>query len=375
MATYPNQRYRLTLTTLSPLHIGTGRTLLRDYDYVTHRGNTWIINEQALAELAFERGELDEMVKGRPAAELLKPSDYQNDSTLFRYILAGEPRSQARGSVIQTQMKNVFDQPYIAGSSLKGALRTGLMVSLFDKCIKQPWRASDLGRKPKDAAQSYENKTFVAPYEKGRGQDPNYDLMRAVRVSDSDADIQQRLSLLNVSVVKWRGEVGAPIELEAIPKGVSFVSELSLDGYLLGNARTAQGIDWGELLTKRLSMLPKVMNAWVAERLENEIQRPREGLWRSQFAELKHLLYGIGEDEFLFQLGWGGGWDSKTIGVKLRQDPHEFASMVNQFRLLRKGTFKEGERFPRSRRVQVGLNDDKPRAELGWLRVKMEQLT
>jgi len=372
MTTYPNWRYRLTLTTLSPLHIGVGKELMRDYDYVVHKGKTWVIHEQALAELALDRGDLDSMVAGRPAGELLRPQDYQIGSPLFRYVLDGEPRSQDRGSKVQVQMKDVFERPYIPGSSLKGALRTVLMVSLFKKKVGQ-WRSDDLGRDARSAAQPYEKKIFVAPYEE-RGQDPNHDILRALRVTDSSADDQRRLSLINVSVVKWGGDVGAPIELEAIPKEVSFSAELSLDGYLLAEGEPRR-IAWDETVMKRMRQLPRAANGWVARRFEYEGQRKREGLWKAQFAELERRLDSVGEDEFLLQLGWGGGWESKTVGVELRQDAQQFADMVNRFRLLRRGTFRAGDRFPRSRRVQVGREDGRPRAELGWLHIKVEALS
>ena len=373
MTTYRNTRYRLTVNTLTPLHIGTGRTLLRDYDYVTHKGKTWVIDEEALAETAFDRGELDRMAQGIPASDLLKPTDYEIDSPLFRYVLDGEPRSKTRGSVIQALVKNAWDEPYIPGSSLKGALRTALLFSLSDKRL-DPWRIEDLNPKAKFAAQPLERKALVAPYE-GRGKDPNYDFIRTLRVSDSTPDDQRRLSLINVSVVKWRGDTGAPIELEAIPRGVTLTMELTFDTYLLESPDVKRQIRWDEILPKRLKRLPDVANIWSQKRLEDEAERPRSGPWKQQFEDIMNQWEGRDADEFLIQVGWGGGWDSKTLGAKLKADPQKFAKIVNNYKLLKKGVFQPGDRFPKSRRVQIGRQDDKPRAELGWLKIKMEQIS
>jgi len=33
--------FTFRVTTLTPLHIGSGETLLNDYDYAIHQGRTW----------------------------------------------------------------------------------------------------------------------------------------------------------------------------------------------------------------------------------------------------------------------------------------------------------------------------------------------
>ncbi len=45
--------YDVTLTLLAPLHIGSGRELLRDYDYVTQNGKTWLIDAAGMLDLIF----------------------------------------------------------------------------------------------------------------------------------------------------------------------------------------------------------------------------------------------------------------------------------------------------------------------------------
>src|ERR1700690_1187494 len=49
--TMPDYRtYDLTVTTLTPVHIGTGRVLLHGYDYAIHAKKTWVINQSALLD-------------------------------------------------------------------------------------------------------------------------------------------------------------------------------------------------------------------------------------------------------------------------------------------------------------------------------------
>ncbi|MBC7257508.1 MAG: type III-A CRISPR-associated RAMP protein Csm5, partial [Chloroflexi bacterium] len=68
--------YDVTVETLSPLHIGSGETLLKEYDYAVHGGRTWRLNLDVLFE---ERG-TDPQTIARlsqvPPAQLLRPQDY-----------------------------------------------------------------------------------------------------------------------------------------------------------------------------------------------------------------------------------------------------------------------------------------------------------
>jgi len=171
-----SQHYTLNLMTLSPLHVGTGQELLRDYDYAVRNGRTWRIDEDALLDAALGEGEFDEALLRRPAAELLQPADFRPDSGLFRYVVKGAPRSGQKGARLREQIKNVFDQPYLPGSSLKGAFRS----AIFDWALAQNPQALDT-RRLKDS-----RKWAAQPIEQALlGRNPNYDLLRALHVSDS----------------------------------------------------------------------------------------------------------------------------------------------------------------------------------------------
>ncbi|NJO84532.1 MAG: type III-A CRISPR-associated RAMP protein Csm5, partial [Blastochloris sp.] len=205
--------FRLKVTTLTPMHIGTGNTLLRDFDYVTHDGKTWVINEDALADLLVDyEDDLAKMVAGRPANELLRPEDFHADSPLFRYVLPGEPRSQNPSSVLQEQIKDPWDRPYIPGSSLKGALRTALFYAGYGGRNLQFRVAPSNDRiNVKYVAQPLERDVFANNVSPGKA--PNHDLLRALQIGDSTSDEQRRLQIVNVTVSKNGQPSGSPIEL------------------------------------------------------------------------------------------------------------------------------------------------------------------
>jgi CRISPR-associated protein Csm5 len=78
-------------------------------------------------------------------------------------------------------------------------------------------------------------------------------------------------------------------------------------------------------------------------------------------------------DEFLLQLGWGGGWDSKTFAHVLTKDRSAFYRVVKKYQPMdRQDSYKQGARYPKSRRVVV--QDEQAVFPLGWVKVKMERV-
>lgn len=370
--------FRLTVTTLTPLHIGTGNTLLRDFDYVTHDGKTWVISEDALADLLLDyEDELAKMAAGRPASELLKSEDFHADSPLFRYVLPGEPRSQNPGSVLQEQIKDPWDRPYIPGSSLKGALRTALFYAGYGGRNLQFRVAPSNDRiNVKYVAQPLERDVFANNVSSGKA--PNHDLLRALQISDSAPDEQKRLQIVNVTVSKNSQPSGSPIELEAIPSDVSFEMSLALDGYLLSN-QIRRELGYVDDQLGWAQGLPQIVNSWTQDRLNIESQTNRSSNWKNTFEQIKPVVDRFVADqtssEFIVQLGWGGGWDSKTLGKRLTDNKTEFSKLVNdsRYKMLRKGNFVVGDVYPKTRRAIV-TRKMQPISLLGWVWVRMETM-
>jgi len=370
--------YKLTITTLSPLHIGTGNTLRQGYDYVTHRGQTWVFDAEVLADALYEHDpdEFEKMVQGVPASDLIRPDEYDPASPLFRYVLRGEPRSKGKGAELQEQLKDPWDRPYIPGSSLKGALRTALAYVGWQQ-RKLEFSLSDLNERggAKFAALPMEQKVLNAD-RPPRGKEPNHDLLRALQVSDSAPGEKENLQLLNVQVAIGT-RAGSPIELEAIRRGVTFEATLTLDGYLRQNDVTTQ-LGWQKDQLLWLKNLPVVVKGFTGRRLADEIERWREAKALRSFYVTLAKMYEEDLDprsEFLLQLGWGGGWDSKTFGDILTRDGHVFEQVVQQYgkTMVRQGKYKAGDTYPKSRRVVVNAGDQ-PMFPLGWIKVRMERV-
>ncbi len=366
------QIYRLQVTTLTPLHIGTGCELLNEYDYAIHAGYTWRINERSLLEAQdVEDPSLASLLARKPPVQLLEPADFKPDSPFFRYVIRGTPRSTGEGAQLREQLKDVGDHPYLPGSSLKGALRTSLAWYGWQARQLQPDRRMLDERRAKFAARSYEQELF--------GRDPNHDLLRALQVSDSNPLGTEALMLINAKVLTDRGQ-GSPIEVEAIRPETRFTLTMKLDSQLF--SKWASNAEGGKFrLGGSRTWLDKLVNITRAHTLER-VRNLRQ--WFDQrhinniadfYANLERMK--LSEGQFVIQLGWGGGWDSKTFGVD-RLTPKFVDWVVMNYRLAR-GKRQPGDPFPKSRRVAMrvmrneqGRISETPGVPLGWVLVEVK---
>lgn len=364
--------YDLTLSVLTPLHIGNGQELLHEYDYAIQQGRTWRLNENALldAQSTDDPDLTEKLARTRPA-ELLRPADYRPDNPLFRYVLKGTPRSSAEGAQLREQLKDPFDRVYIPGSSLKGAFRTALVWHAWE--VRQ-MRADvgDLGTRRQWAGQRLEQQLL--------GRDPNNDALRVLQVGDSDTQTPaDALMILNVRVHHRNGQLASPIELEAVRPNQIFRLRLKLDLALYSDwARRAglqlPGRDW-------LQQLPHILQAHSRQRLERERAwfGAIRGAERVAAAYQQLLNAQPGPDACLVQLGWGTGWESKTLGGRLQANPPLMERIITDYKLAR-GKRQKGDPFPKSRRLAISLARDRqgnlqetPAAPLGWCLVEWQR--
>lgn len=360
-----SQHYTVNLMTLSPLHIGTGRRLMRDYDYVVYRDRTWRIDQDALLDAAMgENDALDEALLDRPAAELLQPGDFKPDSSLFRYVARGAPRSKDKGANLYEQIKDAWDRPYLPGSSLKGALRTVIL----DWALAQDPRALDprrLENGPRRAAQAIERSVL--------GPSPNDDLLRALHVSDSrPLKANATLAIENAQVLTG-GQPGSPIEVEAIRAKVQLRAKVKLD-LALFNPQVEQRLRLGrhrEWLTDLMALSrARVTPILLQER--DWFHTRYSGSAAARFYDsLYQGIQKLPDERTFLQIGWGGGWSSKTIGNRLSERDRE--DVILRYGLAR-GKRRSGDPFPKSRRVVLD-QQGQPAASLGWLLIEFKEET
>lgn len=90
----------------------------------------------------------------------------------------------------------------------------------------------------------------------------------------------------------------------------------------------------------------------------------------------KVLGIKLNQNSAFIQLGWGTGWDGKTFWSHLQQDEKFFEKIVKDYsmhRATRNSPRRQpGDDFPRSRRVAMNLETQKPVAPFGWVLFELE---
>jgi CRISPR-associated protein Csm5 len=340
------------------MHIGNGRLLLNEHDYAYFGGRTWRINEAEFVDQFYD--EVMNRGTGIPPAQFLKPADYVEESTLFRYFMKGAPRSTAAGAQLREQIKTTLDdEPYLPGTAVKGALRTALAWHGWEAERLRP-AVTELNRRREFAAQRYEQQLF--------GPNPNRDLLRALLVGDSQPAARTQLMVANISVMTGGGKPGSPIEVEAIRPETAFKFDVKIDRALFSDWARRQGLqlkheDW-------LTELVQITHAHAQSRIAAELawcERARNCEGPSgAYRQLKDAATQARPNQCLVQLGWGTGWGSKTFGERLQVDGDFMERILSDYRMAR-GHRQAGDRFPKSRRLVMKANPpDAPSMPMGW---------
>ncbi len=370
---------------LSPLHIGTGTDLLEGVDWIHHEGHVYVANQEAVLEAVFDRGgtrgqedaAIARIVAGMTLSDLvdagyLTGEDFRPDSPLFRYRLPGTPAMNQ----IAEQIKDVYGRPYLPGSSLKGAWRTVLAVG---GATLHKLRFDRLGRSRSWAAQPVERALL--------GRNPNYDLLRALQVSDSGPVSPDLVSLMQVNIYptarpegfskpfgSGQGrQRGLDVDVEALRPGTTFQVPIKVEGFLFSD-QAERELQFGQRRGWLLNLAQWARVAAgrrIAEEMAFFQQRADGRAALGFYSRLAQAREGLGKDECLLQVGWGGGWLSKTFGRLLQEDAVAFEGLVREYRMTKERGRRPGDPFPRSRHLV--REQGQPAVPLGWLKVRLER--
>lgn len=365
--------YNLVAQTLSPIHIGSG-VKLGKADFIQQNGlvhiidetkmMTWIIGQTNAEQLALILA--DDLRRPESGIEKFLKERFQgNLSDVIAYSLPyqGSPKD------ISAFIKQADNQAYIPGSSIKGVLRSGLLRGkmLGDEGLRQKAvRAIDQGAarsgKPKTNSDQIQANLFVQ-----QGIEPsrwsNYDLNRVLLIRDSEAIPAEDLEIVAVKTLSVQYDQSLkpkpyPIFVEVLPAGQRTNLAATLQTNLFQDAARSLGL---QKLEDLMVFLPDYCRRVSQDLLSQELNfYERHG--RSDLAEwfqkrLNQLAKSEG-DVFILPMGWGSGYDAKTITDLLGEET--FEQVVDTYRntsgLGKPGRNKDAEWLglddsPKSRKI------------------------
>ena len=377
------------VTLLSDLHIGTGVSFIQGLDWIKRAdGYVYFANHAAVAEEVLERAAADgkderevvNTISGMTLDDLvdagwLDAADFHVPSPQFFYRLRGTPAS----TQIREQVKTVYRQLYLPGSSLKGALRT-VIATVAANELQPDVSVGDLGRRRTWAAQSIERVLF--------GKDPSHDFLRMLQVSDSAPIDLGNLRLRQAHIYPTASRTqrgrsrGLDIDLETVAEGAEFSLQIHMPLELLQSgpsdfdARRHQELQDWERRLPWLSRLAAHGREYARQLLIEEVTyfQPRTDVpaVHGFYNDLATRFSRLKKNQFLLPLGWGTGWHTKTLNQYLKKDAKNFEAIAGQYRLDPTGDRKPGDRFPKSRHLlrQPNGQAGKP---LGWCLVELRE--
>ncbi len=405
----------LKITTLSPVHIGNGDRLISGVDYLIHGDSLVVISLDRLLRWIGARPDHERLVSILTTAlanpkkggieEFLRQINYQID---LATIAAYQIRSNGyRPPEVFSFIKTLTSHPILPGSSLKGAIRSALMrgkvhedTSLQQRIdytlsqeIKhfrsQPKNHEGRRRGPDTKSQEIEGFVFVKGEIKSNKRS-NYDLNRLLQIRDSDPlDISHSLELQKVQLLSIRGHrLGRkeknsnygnnPITLyvEALRKNLTVELAATWQTYLLSETASelrssnieALFVYWVDYL--RIASLNLLVQEQAFYRRYG--QTDLANWYEARINEMANDSHAV-----ILPLGWGGGYDAKTITDLLSKQT--FKLVVETFRNTQ-GLGKPGRNpdakwlgpldSPKSRKVVV--TQDNTLQPLGWVKVEIE---
>lgn len=379
-----SQTTRYRVTCLTPVHVGTGARL-NHFDGCYEGGRWWRIDlDKVLARDVNARALADQMKERnfRWLAWLrksnLRPGDVSDYGVSCSYDPAELP--------IREGAKDAQGRPYLPGSSVKGALRTALLWYLLDQdddlCEDFTDDLLDELDSPKRpearwVAQRLEREVF--------GTSPNEDLLRVLRVGDSAPCAVEQLYLgetktysLSRDKLVAKHQPGEDFRnlVEWLRPQTALPLTLDRDEFLFTPA-ARQRLGFSERQQRAVESLATVCNAFAGRLLQREkdfYQTYQAPQLVAQCAKLQDECAKLTDGAFMLNLGWAGGWESKTVGDLVREllGDESFKRLRRRF-ALGKHPRKPLEpylntHFPHSRQLATVNGLISP---LGWVKLEI----
>jgi CRISPR-associated protein Csm5 len=371
--------HNFVMTTLTPVHIGSGFKLYKGLDFESVGEETRVLDVNKVFSLALEDHDLSNVVlQGRLI------SFAQSKQIDLDVVTKWKFDATCESNEIQENVRNIDDYPIIPGSSIKGSLRSILFNDRYSQNRNQYDSAGLVQLGSRFPGGKLEARV-MSPKSTNPGNNPNFDIGRIFRPSDAVFK-KSDLSIINVVIGNVTSRNGDETFMFKTSRGNS--SSLTEATYIsiLGLLDNSKSKPFRISIDSKMShqiQLPEVVlsaelfakkcNEWSNMILKKELSywsRYRENdLADSSYNEVLRLIKQVeviqqqnenGKIAWMQRIGWGSGFTSLTGGY-----------MNNEQTLkVRDVAFSERDIdfFPKSRRIS-----DIADMPMGWVKVELAQ--
>jgi len=367
--------YCCELKALTPVHVGSGKSLCHNFDFFEDKTQLRVINATRLFKQIEQLGEnqimqFTQAVEDNDVLKWLKANIINMDA-ITQYVTPFRDDRIPRD--IRAHIRDGFGNPLIPGSSLKGAFRTAVLKQLCNSennanivadCLKKITN-SNKWLNLKSADQPITRKLI--------GTEPKKNLFRTLTVRDFAFEKHQ-VGLQKIWVNRLinentlRGKF--PIFVEGLPEASKCQSMISLDQFLTEKEKSDHCFGFQTVLT--LEWLLKACNGLSQTTVAHELKFLNgvkgKGVAQLQlfYNDLKKQIDALGKKETIINLAWGIGWCGMTGHLAEAQD---LTPAIREKLNLAPGHLNFP--FPKSRRLAEINNDVIP---MGWVHLAFTSL-
>jgi CRISPR-associated protein Csm5 len=376
--------YRLTC--LSPLLVGDGHRL-SPIDYMVWKDQVNVLDQRRIFKLLAKGPRLEGYLTQLKSAEKLDfaswggfAQNFAGRRIPFEHASAAKYWESARGETLHIPtFVSGTNGPFLPGSAIKGALRTGMLFSRWQSGAAPKFERLEGDRLPRRPGEEAEQQALGSP---------GTNFMKAVAVADSQPNpvAALKLYMLRVSTLQprrdgggfdlgWkqaprgtvqgsRPEDGTPIFAEMAAPGTVFEGNWRENAFF-AQPEIARMLRWREPVTgarvlaaanryaARLLAIQKQYAQWTGlAALERNLEAIEARLGEAQAAGNACIL----------SLGWGSGLLAKSGW--LETDDQAYRGVLKQVPLYARA-IDSGLPFPKTRRIVFLANE--PAALPGWV--------
>jgi len=371
------------IETLTPLHIGSGRLLQgnTEYLYFANERTVAVVDERKILGIIGEE-QLDTWLgiinRGDDLLTYLntRSPGVTSAKTSRRLLAVLGKRSPGGNQTVREQLFSGNGQPILPGSSLKGAIRTAVLNALIEE---KPAAARDFRIFKKETKrENYKTGQMerVVKYIGGSlekkyvGEDPNHDVFRLLRIGDAHFD--QTVCLLS-ETLNQKGDGTFEMKesvkqfIECIPAGAETICRFQIPAELKARLAEVRYRETGDKMPHRDRMewptLLKDINDNTRRLIQKELDRyqtehlPNEA--NEYVDSLKDMMGGLKPNQCVIRVGFGTGYLNMTGGWadrKWRNVPSlDFEKEIDDLATgVRRNSRYNSFALPKSRKMALG---------------------
>ncbi len=382
--------YNLHIKVRSPVHIGSGERM-QPIQWKLENGRLYVLDLERWVGSVVQSGDPKKASLWTAALEKgVLPQEYARDWK--KWPLYDIPYTW--GNVQPKEILPFIQQgglgAFFPGSSLKGSLRSALLrgIAALDSSgvhaiAPELDREMERAGKLKTFSQDFEAQYFSAHAPKSK--QPNYDINRLWMVRDQKLRFEAlqavQVQIFSVSTQTKLNSKPAAIFLEVLRPGFEFNMQMVWQAHLTQHQQ-AQDVLGFPKNAQRWLYLAQYCREAALRLIEQEYHfydRHIETRVAEWYQQLHQTALDLPPNAFLLPIGYGSGFDAKTITRLLGNG--RFESVCKAFRntngLGRPGNTRDGRWLgpadaPKSRKLVVDRTGQK--LPLGWVEVHMQLL-